>query len=678
MTPNLVTLYVFVVGPLLALVVSVIGSIPVLRDVERRWPLLLVAVPVGMIATQVLQLVTALETGTVPGTPGEQAVETAVNLLTAGAVYYGLSVTRDRDALSDRLAVQQRRHETLVAEAPSPILVVRGGHVTDANPAAVRYFAADSVATVGDDDGSDGGSARDAPVAGEVAGRRTTDGTPSGASEEAGETTRPRDASETDGGDSRLADPAAGDDERAETGAETLVGRPITDLVAPADHATLHERLDRVADDEEAEHAAEVQFRTLDGERRLAATVVGPAEFADDAVQLTLRDLTEHRAVTAELARVRDRLTETFRNTNDAILLVDPDAGRVLECNRTACSLLGYDRETLLGSDAATVYDPTRLAQFAERVAAEDGYVTESLSPQTADGESIPAEVSGSLTTVGDREALLTIVRDVSDRRRRERRIGVMSRLLRHNLRNDMNVVLGYLERLREAVPADARRHADQIEAVVEDLLSLSGEVQIARDTLEDRSETVLDARTLLENAVSGRRAEADTDPEITVDAPTGLAVRADRLLEVALRHLVDNAVEHNDRERPTVRVAVERDGDAAVFTVADDGPGLPDVDRRVVTGDTPITDAEHVDGFGLWVVTWVTDTLDGTVSFRENDPRGTVVEVRVPDAVVTPTGGAPAPVDERDDGRSSAVETAGSRRGRLGDGGGDDRVDGN
>ena len=561
MEPNLVLLYLFVVGPLLALVVSVVGSVPVILDVGERWLIVLIAVPVVMIGSQVIELQVALQTGVVPGTPGGEFVETVVNVLTAGAVYYGLSVTRDRQSLAETLAAQQRRHERLVAEALSPILVVSDGEIVEANPEANRYFGA------------------------------------------------------------------------TETG---LDGSKIRRLIADDAWPAFENRLQRVAETGTPEQITELGCRTRDGEERLAAVVLGPAEFAgSDAVRLTLRDLTEHREMSAELDRVRDRLEETFNNTNDAILVTDTACEEILECNQTACELFGADRETLLETAPSAVYDRAALSSFLDRVRAEDGEATAELVCETATGETVPTEVSASLTTLGDREVLLAIVRDVRDRRRRERRIRVMSRLLRHNLRNDMTVVLGHLDRLRAAAPDAAADHADRIETVVEDLLDLSGEVQIAQDTLDDPTVTVLHAETLLENAVDACLSSTDRDPQVTVDARADLRVRTDQLLEVALRHLVDNAVEHADHERPTVTAAARRDGDAVRFTVADDGPGIPDVDRRVVTGDTEITDAEHVDGFGLWVVAWVTDTLDGSVEFRDNEPCGTVVEIRVPDAVV-------------------------------------------
>ncbi|MFB6177018.1 MAG: PAS domain S-box protein, partial [Halobaculum sp.] len=473
-----------------------------------------------------------------------------------------------RQVLSERLSTQRRRHETLVEQSPSPILVVRDGEITDGNPEAIRYFCGD-----GQSDGR-------------------------------------------------------------------LSGRGFAEIVAPEARQQARRQLRRVEETGEPEHVAELQLQTLSGEDRLVSAPIGPAEFrGGDAVQVTLRDLTEHREMSAELAGVRDRLEETFRNTNDAILLLDPDpdADRILECNRTACDLLGYDREQLLSLGPSDIHpnDTETLRSFMDTVVEEDGYVTDELDCRTADGDTVPAEVSGSVTTFADRQALLAIIRDISDRRRRERRIRVMSRLLRHNLRNDMNVVLGHLEQLRAAAPREERHHADRIEAVVDELLDLSGEVQIAQETLEDPTETVLDAETLLENAVTAcRESFPQTDAEIDVDAPSELEIRANQLLEVAIRHLIANAIEHTEDPPAEVSVEATREDDGTVVvTVADRGPGIPEVDRSVVTGDTEITAVEHVEGFGLWVVAWVTDTLDGRITFDENDPHGTVVRIHVPDA---------------------------------------------
>ena len=61
---------------------------------------------------------------------------------------------------------------------------------------------------------------------------------------------------------------------------------------------------------------------------------------------------------------------------------------------------------------------------------------------------------------------------------------------------------------------------------------------------------------------------------------------------------------------------------------VADDGPGLPEMEQRVLTGrrETPL---QHGQGLGLWLVYWVVREAGGDLSVTVAD--GTAVELRLP-----------------------------------------------
>ena len=52
--------------------------------------------------------------------------------------------------------------------------------------------------------------------------------------------------------------------------------------------------------------------------------------------------------------------------------------------------------------------------------------------------------------------------------------------------------------------------------------------------------------------------------------------VVADDLLDRVSSNLLSNAVEHNERDSPTVSVTVDAGGDDVVVSVADDGPDVP------------------------------------------------------------------------------------------------------
>jgi len=53
--------------------------------------------------------------------------------------------------------------------------------------------------------------------------------------------------------------------------------------------------------------------------------------------------------------------------------------------------------------------------------------------------------------------------------------------------------------------------------------------------------------------------------------------------------------------------------------------------DRPRVTASCSTTSLEHGSGPGLWLVEWGVARLDGTVAFAANEPRGTVVILRLP-----------------------------------------------
>jgi len=118
------------------------------------------------------------------------------------------------------------------------------------------------------------------------------------------------------------------------------------------------------------------------------------------------------------------------------------------------------------------------------------------------------------------------------------------------------------------------------------------------------------------------------------VIAPESVWVIADKGIRYAIEHAVRNAVEHNDRETPSVTVSVEsgdRDGHGRGprrRRAADPGHGGRSAQAR--RGNQ-----QHVSryGVGLWVILWCVESLGGELVFEENTPRGNVVSISLPKA---------------------------------------------
>jgi signal transduction histidine kinase len=100
-------------------------------------------------------------------------------------------------------------------------------------------------------------------------------------------------------------------------------------------------------------------------------------------------------------------------------------------------------------------------------------------------------------------------------------------------------------------------------------------------------------------------------------------------LLTVVLDELARNALAHADGSDPSVSFEVTADDETVSIAVADDGPGLPPVERRLLTQSFEETPTEHSSGLGLWLVKWLVRWADGEIDVTVDD--GTVVTVTVP-----------------------------------------------
>ena len=228
-----------------------------------------------------------------------------------------------------------------------------------------------------------------------------------------------------------------------------------------------------------------------------------------------------------------------------------------------------------------------------------------------------------------DRVGRVLVFRDVTDRRRRVQQLQVLSRVLRHNIRNDLNVILGRVETAAEAA-TDAAVTAE-LAAAREQATALLETAETARDVQRVLDQTASRRRDLVGvvESAAGQFDETWPTAEVTVDAPASLPVSATDPLPDAIYELIENAWEHGGTD-PRVRVRAN-DDDWVSVEIVDDGPGFP---RRelVVVEEGEETQLKHGSGLGLWFTRWVVTASGGDLTVESTDD-GTVVTVCLPRA---------------------------------------------
>lgn len=304
---------------------------------------------------------------------------------------------------------------------------------------------------------------------------------------------------------------------------------------------------------------------------------------------------------------------------DDAILVVD-ERDRVVDANPAAMELFG-DAE-VVGSDARAA-----VPNYDDRVV--DGVATVSIE---TDGRVAYFDVSTTelVDHLDRRIGRALVFHDVTDRHDRKRRLGVLNGILRKTLTDRMDELSTHASALSETddgASAMIRETAEEALATGEKAATVG---RLLDGVDPDEPDEPIDLVPTVHRELDRVR-NAFPDVEFDLDAQLSEWGYCDAVFEPVLANLLENAAAHNNAPDPHVNVTLRRTDDGrTVVTVGDNGPGL-DAEQREILLEGTRADPENSDGLGLWLVNWGVRQMDGDVGYRQNDPRGSVVELTVP-----------------------------------------------
>ncbi len=120
-----------------------------------------------------------------------------------------------------------------------------------------------------------------------------------------------------------------------------------------------------------------------------------------------------------------------FGLANDAILIYSTETGLILDANRRACEMYGIPQETLVGTDSAELSLEREVEEEhrreVQRLGSHRGFET---VHRQVDGARMHVSINSSMTEYGGQQAILSIVRDVTERKRTEESLRLSERCL--------------------------------------------------------------------------------------------------------------------------------------------------------------------------------------------------------------------------------------------------------
>lgn len=320
----------------------------------------------------------------------------------------------------------------------------------------------------------------------------------------------------------------------------------------------------------------------------------------------------------------------TVETMADPVIAIDANR-TVVDANPAACRLFDVDSEAVAGLSLSSFCQgyPELVSMVEPGESHSEDITLEGAGPRHFSLDVCPIEQGGS--TFGS----VLVFREVTQLRERERELDLLkqihSRVLRHNIRNQLTVLKGQTVAIADRDDGSFDKQTARIREAADTLLAYSEKATDLRDIIDSDAETATGTLTGATREELSRLREEHPGVEVESRIDEAVYVRAHPDIHRAIRELLHNAVAHNHGDSSRLRVTVTKTGDRGVLTVEDNGPGISTTEIETLEAGEE-TALQHTSGIGLWMVRLLVDKSGGTLSFdHDTEVGGTRVEIRLP-----------------------------------------------
>ncbi len=328
-----------------------------------------------------------------------------------------------------------------------------------------------------------------------------------------------------------------------------------------------------------------------------------------------------------------------FNNTGDAILMHDME-GHFIEVNQVACAQLGYTRDELLKISPIDLNSPEYSKVVPDRIRKirDDGHGIFETALVRKDGSTVPIELSSRMIEYAGEPTILSIARDITERKRTEEILKQYTEdlkdsnelkelfidIMRHDVLNPAGIVKGYTEVLLNM--EDNEKKIQALQKIMDNTERLINMIETAAkfaklESIEELEFEKMDIAVIFKEVVENFRPQIE-DKQITLEfkAKGTYPANVNTAIEEVFANLLSNAIKYGPQEGKIIIDMIDADDNWKV-TVTDFGDGISDEDKtllferfkRVGKGSVKGT------GLGLAIVRRIIELHDGSVGVEDN-----------------------------------------------------------
>jgi len=223
----------------------------------------------------------------------------------------------------------------------------------------------------------------------------------------------------------------------------------------------------------------------------------------------------------------------------------------------------------------------------------------------------------------------IIIVENITESKNKDEKIkllkNIYGRILRHNIRNELNIVMGHTNIIQDKGCTNIQNNVQSINNSTSSLLDISKKSQKIEQIINNiDSQDKFNSESLIKKS-SIKFTNKHTDVNINVNIHDSFNFIAHEQFELVLDEIIENGIEHNESKNKKIKIDSINNNKGKQIIIQDNGESIDNTEVKTVFNLSDETKLEHGSSLGLWLIKFIIDLSDLSIEF-ENNQNGTKV----------------------------------------------------
>jgi len=394
------------------------------------------------------------------------------------------------------------------------------------------------------------------------------------------------------------------------------------EFVHPDDREKAQEYFFKALENPGEEFRVEIRGKTKDGWTWFEGRFINYLdEDPVNGIIVTGQDISERKEIEDKLKESEKRYRRVTENINDVITLVD-EHGKIIYGNEKAHKeVLGYDVEDLINEDGFQFFhqeDRDKVVELFDKCIKE-GKDKERVEARfrCKDGSYKWLECLGRFFSEG---RALIVSRDITEKREARDREKFLHSILRHDVKNKLQVAKGYLQLIEEG-KVDIKEYSEKITKSIDSADDIIKKVRTLQRIEEEEEVIETDLKETIEKVIEEYE-EQMSENKINIEYdPVSSKIKAGPLLDTVFSNIIENSIKHSGGDK--IRLSEKEDENKCRITIEDNGKGISEKQKRKILergykrGDNSGT------GLGMFLVKEILRSYDADIHIKDSDMGG-------------------------------------------------------